>query len=132
MGSLWVYIAVVLGLIGVILHSMPILLVAALLMLLSLVSRWWANYSLVRVEYQHSLSANRVFQGEEIQLDTQITNRKFLPLPWVQVIDELPKDVRPVQGRTIPSPDPTRSALTSLLSMKWYHPRNAEIYTALR
>ncbi len=128
MGSLWVVAAVLVALVGVILHSVPLLLVGALVVVLSLVSKWWAKYCLVRVEYQHALSATRAFPGEEVQLVTQLTNGKVLPLPWIQVTDELPREVQPLQGRTIPSPDPTRIVLTSLLSMKWYQ-RTTRTYT---
>ena len=121
MGSFWVTSAVVMLLIGAALNSAPILLIAALVVVLSLTAKRWADYSLNRVEYVHWLDSNRVFAGEEVQLVTQITNRKFLPLPWVQVYDELPEAVEPLEGYTAPAPDPTRISLISYLSMKWYH-----------
>ncbi len=121
MGNFWVSSAVVMLLIGAALNSAPILLIGALVVVLSLTSKRWADYSLTRVEYVHWLDSNRVFAGEDVQLITQITNRKFLPLPWVQVYDELPEAVKPLEGYTAPAPDPTRISLISYLSMKWYH-----------
>ncbi len=121
MGSFWVSSAVVMLLIGAALNSAPILLIASLVVVLSLTSKRWADYSLTRVEYVHWLDSSRVFVGEDVHLVTQITNRKFLPLPWVQVYDELPQAVEPLDGYTAPAPDPTRISLISYLSMTWYH-----------
>ena len=121
MGNFWVFVAVLLVLLGFPLGSVAMLLAGALVLVLAVVSKSWARYSLSRVEYSHSLSSHRAFAGEEVQLVTQLTNRKFLPMPWVQVNDELPREVTPLQGRTITAPDMVRITLTNLLSMGWYH-----------
>ena len=121
MGGFWVFSAVVVVILSIVINSLSLLLVGTLLLLFVLISKWWADYSLQGVEYKHQLNANRVFSGEDVQLTTQTTNNKFLPLPWIQINDELPKEVSARQGRVIASTDPTRMALTSVLSMSWYH-----------
>lgn len=121
MGGFWVFSAVVVVILSIVISSLALLLVGTLLLLFVLISKWWADYSLQGVEYKHQLNANRVFSGEDVQLTTQTTNNKFLPLPWIQINDELPKEVSAIQGRVIASTDPTRMALTSVLSMSWYH-----------
>ena len=121
MGGFWVFSAVVIVILSILISSLSLLLVGTLLLLFVLISRWWADYSLQGVEYKHQLNSNRVFAGEDIQLTTQATNNKFLPLPWIQINDELPKEVSPRQGRVLASTDPTRVALASVLSMSWYH-----------
>ncbi len=121
MGGFWVFSAVVVVIVSIVINSLSLLLVGTLLLLFVLISKWWADYSLQGVEYKHQLNANRVFSGEDVQLTTQTTNNKFLPLPWIQINDELPKEVSARQGRVIASTDPTRMALTSVLSMSWYH-----------
>ena len=121
MGGFWVFSATVIVILSILISSLSLLLVGTLLLLFVLTSKWWADYSLQRVEYKHQLNANRVFAGEDVQLTTQTTNNKFLPLPWIQINDELPKEVSARQGRIVASTDPTRSALTSVLSMSWYH-----------
>lgn len=121
MGGFWVFSAVVVVILSIVISSLALLLVGTLLLLFVLISKWWADYSLQGVEYKHQLNANRVFSGEDVQLTTQTTNNKFLPLPWIQINDELPKEVSARQGRVIASTDPTRMALTSVLSMSWYH-----------
>ncbi|MDO8751545.1 MAG: DUF58 domain-containing protein [Dehalococcoidia bacterium] len=121
MGKFWLFAAVVMVLAGAPLGSAPLLMAGSLILVLAAVSNLWTKYSLARVEYHHSLSSYRAFTGEELIFSTRLTNRKFLPLPWVQVNDEIPKEVRPVQGRTSPAPHPGRVGITSLLSMGWYH-----------
>ena len=121
MGGFWVFSAVVVVIVSIVINSLSLLLVGTLLLLFVLISKWWADYSLQGVEYKHQLNANRVFSGEDVQLTTQTTNNKFLPLPWIQINDELPKEVSARQGRVVASTDPTRMALTSVLSMSWYH-----------
>ncbi len=121
MGGFWVFSAVVIVILSILINSLSLLLVGTLLLLFVLISKWWADYSLHGVEYKHQLNANRVFAGEDVQLTTLTTNNKFLPLPWIQINDELPKEVSSRQGRVIASVDPTRMALASILSMSWYH-----------
>ncbi len=121
MGNTWVFVAVVLALVSVPLASVALLLVAALLLVLTLVTRLWARYCLARVQYAHSLSAYRAFTGEEVTLTTELTNGKFLPMPWVQVRDELPRAASPLQGRLYPAPEQERVILVSLISLSWYH-----------
>ena len=53
-------------------------------------SKLWSRYSLVGVSCQRLLSVRRVFPGEQIELRLRLVNRKLLPLPWVQLDDEVP------------------------------------------
>lgn len=128
MARFWIVVAVVLALLGAPLGSLALLLAGSLVLVLAAVTNLWARYSLERVEYNHSLSSDRAFTGEEVQFTTRLTNRKFLPLPWVQVNDELPREVKLLQGRILPAPHPGRFVVTSLLSMGWYH-RITRTYT---
>lgn len=128
MGGFWIFAAIALVVLSAPLDSAPLLLTGILVLLLALLSRWWARYSLVKVHYRHWLSSSRIFVGEEVQFTIELTNQKFLPLPWVHVTDELPRDVAPIRGRLSPAPDQSRGILSSLLSMSWYH-RTSRHYT---
>ena len=50
----------------------------------------WERLSLKRVECMRLLSETRAFPGETINLRLQVANRKLLPLPWIQIDDEIP------------------------------------------
>ena len=53
-------------------------------------SKLWSRFSLAGVSCQRQLSERRVFPGEHIELRLRLVNRKLLPLPWIQVDDEMP------------------------------------------
>jgi len=121
MSNFWITLAIFLALISMPLNSIALLLLAALLVLLVSVTRWWANYCLVRVSYQHELSSYRAFTGDELVLTTELTNNKFLPMPWVQVSAEMSAYAAPKQGHIVIAPDQDRILLNSLMSLGWYH-----------
>jgi len=49
---------------------------------------------LARVSCRRQLSERRVFPGEKVKVKLQIANRKPLPLPWIQIDDEILKPWR--------------------------------------
>jgi uncharacterized protein (DUF58 family) len=58
-------------------------------------ARLWSRFSLVGVSCQRLLSEQRAFPGEYIELKLQLSNRKLLPLPWIQIDDEMPLGFAP-------------------------------------
>ncbi|MFC2048142.1 DUF58 domain-containing protein [Chloroflexota bacterium] len=121
LGSFWLFIAALLFIASLILHQVPLFLVSLLFFLTGGLARLWNRYCLARVEYQRKLSASRVFFGEEVQLEIEVANRKPLPLPWIQIDDEIPAEVSSLKGKTSTSPKAARLLLISLLSLGWYH-----------
>lgn len=121
LGSYWLVISALLFITSLLLHQVALLLVALLLFLVGGTARLWDRYCLSRVEYQRRLSAKRVFFGEEVQLEVEITNKKPLPLPWIQINDEIPDGVSLLKGKTSPSYLMNRVTLSNLLSLSWYH-----------
>ena len=98
-GDYWLFIAVLILIISLALHQVPLALVSLLFILTGGVSRLWNRYCLHRIEYRRRLSQNQVFFGEEIVFEIEITNRKPLPLPWLQIEDELPERVTLLKGK---------------------------------
>ncbi|MBI4339985.1 MAG: DUF58 domain-containing protein [Chloroflexi bacterium] len=121
MGNAWLFLVVALAATSVLLRSVALLLVAALVVVLMGVTRLWARYCLERVEYKHHLSSYRAFTGDKLVLTTELSNGKFLPLPWVQVKDEMSRYAAPLQGRVVAAPEHERVILTGFISMSWYH-----------
>ncbi len=117
----WLLIAALLFIVSLILHQVALLLVSLLFFLTGGVARLWGRYCLSRVEYRRRLSANRVFFGEEVQLEVEVSNRKPLPLPWIQIDDEIPVEVSLLKGKTSISQKTNRLILSNLLSLSWYH-----------
>jgi len=82
-------------------------------------SRLWSRLSLKGVSCQRLVSENRFFPGEYMELKLRVVNRKLLPLPWLQIDDELPVRLAPEL-----SPVPGNRTETGLLSksaaLLWY------------
>jgi|WetSurMetagenome_2_1015567.scaffolds.fasta_scaffold95827_1 uncharacterized protein (DUF58 family) len=53
-------------------------------------SRLWSYLSLKGVTCQRQLSETRVFPDEYLELKLKLTNRKLLPLPWIEINDQVP------------------------------------------
>jgi uncharacterized protein (DUF58 family) len=60
------------------------------LLVITLVSRWWQGVALVGVTYERSFDRDHVFPGEPVTMTITITNRKPIPLTWLQFRDQSP------------------------------------------
>jgi len=58
-------------------------------------SKLWSRFSLVGVSCHRLVSERRAFPGEHIELRLRLVNRKLLPLPWIQMDDEIPVGFAP-------------------------------------
>ena len=79
----------------------------------------WSILSLRGVGFLRTLSETRVFPGEFVELRLHLINRKLLPLPWIQVEDEIPAafDVT----RSLPEGGRIGSVLLGKsMSLLWY------------
>jgi uncharacterized protein (DUF58 family) len=119
-GDYWLFIAVTILIVSLVWQQVPLLLISLLFLLTSGVSRLWNRFSLRRIEYRRHLSRNRVFFGEEITYEVELANRKPLPLPWLQIDDELPEEVTLLKGKTSPAQE-TRVILSNIFPINWYH-----------
>jgi len=121
LGNYWLSTTLLLFIISLLMHQVPLLLISLIFFLTGGVARLWERHCLTRLEYSRRLSANRVFFGDEVQLEIEVANRKPLPLPWIQIDDEIPSEVTLLKGRTSSSYEPGRVFLRNLLSLGWYH-----------
>jgi uncharacterized protein (DUF58 family) len=119
-GDYWLVIAIVILIISLALHQVQLALLALLFLLTGGVSRLWNRFCLHRVEYRRHLSRDRVFFGEEIVYEIQIDNRKPLPLPWLQIEDELPERVTLLKGKAIQTTE-DRVILSNMFPVNMYH-----------
>ncbi|MFC2042206.1 DUF58 domain-containing protein [Chloroflexota bacterium] len=58
-------------------------------------AKLWSRLCLTGVSCQCLLSERRIFPGEDIELRLRLINRKLLPLPWIQIDDEIPLNLSP-------------------------------------
>jgi len=63
----------------------------------AMLGKLWSRLSLRGVECGRTVSEDRVFAGETVELKVRLVNRKVLPLPWVQLSHIVP-DRLEIQG----------------------------------
>jgi uncharacterized protein (DUF58 family) len=119
-GDYWITIAVLILIASLALHQVQLALVCVLFVLTGGISRLWNKYCLHRIEYRRHLSQNRVFFGEEVVYEIEVTNRKPLPLPWLQIEDELPERITLLKGKTMPTTE-DRVVLSNMFPINMYH-----------
>jgi uncharacterized protein (DUF58 family) len=75
--------------------QLVIVIVLGLVLSTAGLTKLWSRYSLLGVSCQRVLDQRRAFPGEYIELKLRLANRKLLPLPWIQVDDEIPVGFAP-------------------------------------
>src|SRR5512136_2818891 len=129
MGKGWLLLSAALVVLAAILRQGSLLLVAILLVILYGVAQIWSKYALRRVEYTRHLSTTHAFFGDEVTFEFSLANRKILPLPWVQIEEELDQELQlPDSVPTSTSHHPGRVFLRNLMPVGWYH-RVKRVYT---
>jgi len=116
----WVSLFVLLGLLGLVLHQALLFVFAVIGLLIALVSWIWQRYWFSGLTYRRTLSQRRAFFNEEIDLVLEVVNRKPLPLPWLEVEDEVPDALTFLDADLTSSYKPRRRTLVHLCSPRWY------------
>lgn len=96
----WVVMATLLTLAGLILTNRFLTTAALAMLVVAAVGRAWNELSLFGVYYRRRLSETRAFLGETVELTLEVSNRKLLPLTWLQAVDVFPAAL-PVSGEQI-------------------------------
>ncbi len=116
----WLLVGWLLVIVGLAARAGVAFLLGGIVLLSAGASYLWDRYSLARVEYRRSFTPRRAFCGETVTFTMEITNRKPLPLAWLEVVDELPQELTLLSGRVIPSVRQRRQHLVNLFSVRWY------------
>ncbi len=116
----WLYGAGALILIGMLLRERALSLLGLLTLCTAGGSWLWARYSLDRVEYSRSLSAERLFSGESVTMKFSVINRKLLPLAWLDIEDQIGDRLKIVDRDILPSGVPGVVVLRITTAARWY------------
>lgn len=97
----------------------PLLVLAALVVLvLGALADVWYVFSLAGLTVRRELSAHRAELGDELTLELTVENRKVLPLPRLEIEDELPEEgVELRGGYIVATASPQRQLLLNTLSL---------------
>jgi len=96
----------------------PIVVLTSLLLSSAGLAKLWSRLSLSRLSCRRQLSERRVFPGETIRVKLQVANRKPLPLPWIQVDDEIPQALSGAPA--LPGEKPGFVSIRRSAAMLWY------------
>ncbi len=118
--AIWFYGSAVLLLLGMALRQPALSILAFLTILTASTSKLWSKHALDHVTYRRRLSNTRVFRGETIELTAELVNNKWLPLPWIEVEDQVADRVRLHDTETLPSSRPGTTVLRLTTSSRWY------------
>lgn len=83
------------------------------------VSLYWNHRALDALVYRRALSQRRAMWGDTVTLTVEVENKKWLPLPWLRVDDEVPSAVVRDAG-SVTFYKPHRSLLRTYLSVLWF------------
>lgn len=118
--AIWFYGSALLLLLGMALRQPALSILAFLTLLTAGSSKLWSRHALDGVTYQRRLSNTRVFRGESIQLTAELVNHKWLPLPWLEVEDQVSDRIRLRDQETLPSSRPGATVLRLTTSVRWF------------
>src|SRR5262249_33152756 len=90
-------------LISLLARQTPLFLLALALLLAALLSRLYERYCLTGLEYRRRFSRRQVPFGETVDLEIEVVNRKLLPLAWLDVEDEIPRELLPARSKVVGS-----------------------------
>jgi uncharacterized protein (DUF58 family) len=96
----------------------PIAFLAALFaFVIGIVPELWYRYALRDLVIRQRINQKRAFFGETVTLSMSVENQKLLPLPWLEVEDEIPLQLPLLTGRALPTYKVNRVALVNTFSL---------------
>jgi len=116
----WLTLLAVLCVLGAVFHQALLFVFAVTGLLIGSASWFWQRACFTGVTYRRILGQRRAFFDEEVDLVLEVTNRKLLPLPWLEVEDEVPEGLEFLDADLTSSYKPRRRALVHLCSPRWY------------
>ncbi len=116
----WLPLGVALVIVGLIGRSGPVVALGVFVLLAGGLARLWGDRSLDRVEFDRLLPETRAFPGERLRLTYRLTNRKMIPLPWLELRDQLPERLAPTDLALPSAGMPGTKSYTRSTHLGWY------------
>ena len=113
----WYVLAAALLLLSVVAHQPLAFLAALFALVIGLVPEIWYRSALRHLSIRQQVSAPRAFFGETLTLAISVENQKLLPLPWLEIEDEIPEQLTLLTGRAAPTYKVNRVALVNTFSL---------------
>ncbi len=116
----WFEMAALLIVVGIILDEPAVFALSASILTVIPVAWLWKRRSLCKLDYTRKLDQERAFPGESVAMTVQITNRKLLPVSWLEIKDEIPLSLTLEDGALMPTHIPRMGYLQQVLALRWY------------
>ena len=89
--ELWILVSAILLFIGLVASQGLLLVVGSLVIIISLVAKYWDRFAFRQVTHSRTLSQSRAFIGDTLDYTVTLSNEKLLPLIWVDLQDSFPE-----------------------------------------
>jgi hypothetical protein len=113
----WYVLAALLLLLSALTRQPVVFFAAGFALVLGVLPELWYRLALRSLAVSHQFNQVRVCFGEQVTLSIGIENRKWLPLPWLEVEDEIPAVAELLNGSVSPKYKPERNALVNACSL---------------
>lgn len=119
-GRIWFNLAALLIAVGLITHQHAPFVMAACLVTVIPIAWLWSRAALRGLTYEREFDTEYAFPCETVRMTIRVTNRKLLPLSWLEITDRVPTPLPLVGGELRPTHLPEMMQLNIVLSLRWY------------
>jgi uncharacterized protein (DUF58 family) len=91
--EIWVLLTLATVIAGLALQNAAVDALGALVGVACYVALLWARYSLRRLKYERIVPEDHAFPEETVSVDLRVSNRKPLPLPWIDIRERFPSSM---------------------------------------
>lgn len=116
----WLPLGVALVLAGLVGGAGAVVGLGVFLLLAGALARTWAARSLDSVTFERRLTERRAFPDDTIHVRYRLTNRKAMPLPFLELHDQLPEALCPAELDLTPSPATGAALYKHATHLRWY------------
>ena len=116
----WMVVSGVILIVGAVIGQAALAAFGFIALLASGIAKLWDRLALEDVHYERLLSQKRAFIGDVVPMTLALTNRKPLPLPWVQIEDPIGEGLEVVEGNADVGSYTGGSRVHQSVSMAWY------------
>ena len=116
----WIVLFIALVLIGIFSGKGMAIGLASMGLLVAGIAWLWNKLTLEELDYTRVIPQNRVFRGEKVHFSIEISNRKPIPLPRLDINDDIPDALNIEGGDVGYSPIPNSTRMRHSTSISWY------------
>ena len=113
----WYMLTALLLLLSALTRQPVVFFAAGFTLVLAVLPEVWDCLALRHLRIAHQLSLTKACFGEPVTLTLHVENHKWLPLPWVEVEDEIPAVVDVLNGSVAPTYKPERNRMVNACSL---------------